>query len=262
MEAFFFIEYDTGIQKELFYENIGQLEVLRSNDTSCEAFFSSRSHEPFFIKNLENVQGDERDVIFISIGYGRTKAGKVSMSLGPLNKEGGERRLNVLISRARQVCEVFTNLTADDMDISKTYSKGVRVLKTFIHYVEQKQLNIDKTREQISSNSLDKQIQNKLENIGFKVVPQVGNVDGCMDLAIVHPKKGNYFLGIECDGENYHNYLSTRDRDRLRPQVLKNLGWHVHRIWSKDWFDNSQEICLAIEKVVLDSHLLILKFQI
>lgn len=89
----------------------------------------------------------------------------------------------------------------------------------------------------------------------FPLVPQVGNVDGCMDLAIVHPKKGNYFLGIECDGENYHSYLSTRDRDRLRPQVLKNLGWHVHRIWSKDWFDNSQRewerLCQTVKKAEL-----------
>ena len=115
---------------------LNQVELLRRQDPSCEEFFSYPPHEPFFVKNLENVQGDERDVIFISIGYGRTEEGYLAMSFGPLNRTGGERRLNVLISRARKRCEVFTTLCADDIDLSKTSSVGVAALKTFLNYAK------------------------------------------------------------------------------------------------------------------------------
>src|SRR5207253_2630852 len=101
-----------------------QLEILRRQDPSCESFFTSNQHEPFFVKNLENVQGDERDVILISIGYGRTTDGYLAMDFGPLNRQGGERRLNVLITRARRRCEVFTNLTADDIDLNRSDARG------------------------------------------------------------------------------------------------------------------------------------------
>ena len=115
---------------------LNQVELLRRQDSSCEEFFSYPPHEPFFVKNLENVQGDERDVIFISVGYGRTVEGYLPMSFGPLNRTGGERRLNVLISRARKRCEVFTSLCADDLDFSKTSSAGVAALKTFLNYAQ------------------------------------------------------------------------------------------------------------------------------
>src|SRR3954471_9216376 len=118
-----------------------QLELLRRQlSPEHEAFFQAHPHEPFFVKNLENVQGDERDVIFISIGYGRTPEGAVSLSFGPLNNEGGERRLNVLITRAKQRCEVFTNLTSDDIDLNKTESEGVHALKNFLYFAQQGKL--------------------------------------------------------------------------------------------------------------------------
>ncbi|GAG02209.1 unnamed protein product, partial [marine sediment metagenome] len=119
-----------------------QLEILRRLDPSKEEFFHSHPEEPFFVKNLENVQGDERDVIYISVGYGRTSDGRISMNFGPINKDGGERRLNVLITRARKRCEVFTNLKADDIDLSRTKSRGVQVLKRFLNYADTGHLDI------------------------------------------------------------------------------------------------------------------------
>jgi hypothetical protein len=123
---------------------VDEMERMRRSDPSCEEFFSSHPHEPFFIKNLENVQGDERDVIFISVGYGKDEHGKVSMNFGPLNNEGGERRLNVLITRAKRRCEVFTNIRHTDIDMSRTNAQGVRSFKTFLRYAETKELkNLD-----------------------------------------------------------------------------------------------------------------------
>ncbi len=214
-----------------------QLEMLRRQDSSCEEFFVSGKHEPFDVKNLENVQGDERDVIFISIGYGRDEIGKVSMNFGPLNKDGGERRLNVLITRARRRCEIFTNLT--DQDIVPTGSPGVHALKSFLAYARTKQLDIPLETGGGTDSPFEDSVKASLESEGYEVRTQVGSAGFFIDLAIVDAKKpGAYLLGIECDGAMYHSSRSARDRDRLRQQVLEGLGWRIHRIWSTDWFRN------------------------
>jgi superfamily I DNA and/or RNA helicase len=153
---------------------LNQVEVLRRQDLSCEEFFSYPPHEPFFVKNLENVQGDERDVIFISIGYGRTEEGYLTMSFGPLNRSGGERRLNVLISRARKRCEVFTSLCADDIDLSKTGSDGVAALKTFLHYAETGQLDVPKQTGRPPDSEFEEQVLRQLTNLGYVVHTQWG----------------------------------------------------------------------------------------
>jgi very-short-patch-repair endonuclease len=229
-----------------------QVEILRRQDLSCEEFFSYPPHEPFFIKNLENVQGDERDVIFISIGYGRTSEGFLAMNFGPLNRNGGERRLNVLISRARKRCEVYTSLTADDIDTSRTPSSGVAALKTFLDYAQTGQMEVVRQTAQISDSDFEDEVLRQLKQLGHDVHTQVGCTGFFLDLAVVDPTQpGKYLLGIECDGARYQSARSARDRDRLRQVVLEGLGWRIHRVWSTDWFHNpSQElkkVLLAIE---------------
>jgi very-short-patch-repair endonuclease len=233
-----------------------QLEILRRTDSSCESFFTSHPFEPFFVKNLENIQGDERDVVFISVGYGRTPEGRLLMSFGPLNQEGGERRLNVLITRARRVCEVFTNLTADDIDLSRTASRGVRALKTFLQYAKEGELDIPITTGREPDSPFEESVLSALQSAGYQVEPQVGSAGFFIDLAVVDPEKpGRYLLGVECDGATYHSARSARDRDRLRQEVLEGLGWRIHRIWSTDWFHNPENELKRLVKAIEDARL-------
>lgn len=227
------------------------LEIRRKNNPDVESFFKSHAHEPFFVKNLENVQGDERDVIFISIGYGRTAEGYVSMSFGPLNNEGGEKRLNVLITRAKLRCEVFTNLTAADLDTCRTKSHGLLALKNFLHFAQYGQLNIPQETGRPSDSPFEQAVAQQLSALGYIVRKQVGSLGFYIDLAIVDPENpGRYILGIECDGAAYHSARSARDRDRLRQQVLEAMGWKMHRIWSTDWFRNpDRELKRVVEAI-------------
>ncbi|TGE05530.1 DUF3320 domain-containing protein [Hymenobacter fodinae] len=217
------------------------LEKMRRQHPETESFFNRHPHEPFFIKNLENVQGDERDVILISVGYGRTKDGYLTMSFGPLNGEGGERRLNVLITRAKQRCEVFTNLTADDLDLSRTRAKGVAALKTFLNFAQHGRLNQNEETGRAMESPFEEAVYRTLTARGYTVRSQIGSQGFYIDLAVVDPDQpGRYVLGIECDGAMYHSARSARDRDRLRQQVLEAVGWRLHRIWSTDWFRDPQ----------------------
>lgn len=233
-----------------------EIEILRRAHPSLETFFVAHPHEPFFVKNLENVQGDERDVIFISIGYGKTKEGYLSMSFGPLNRDGGERRLNVLISRARLRCEVFTNLRSDDIDLKRTNAQGVSSLKTFLKYAETGNLDVPVQTGKDFDSPFEEAVCRALIKLGYEVQPQVGSAGFFIDLAVVHPDMpGSYILGIECDGATYHSARSARDRDRLRQEVLEGLGWKIHRIWSTDWFRHPErelkKVVEAIEKAKL-----------
>ncbi|MDE0085017.1 MAG: DUF3320 domain-containing protein [Candidatus Poribacteria bacterium] len=215
-----------------------QLEHLRREDPSCEhTFFNAHPEEPFFVKNLENVQGDERDVIFISIGYGRTTKGELRMNFGPLNQDGGERRLNVLITRARLRCEVFTNLAADDIDLSKTNARGVVVLKRYLKYAQTGELDMREATGKPPDSPFEIEVADALRGCGYEIDHQIGTAGYFIDLAVKDPKRpGRYLLGIECDGATYHSAQSARDRDRIRQGVLEGLGWRIHRIWSTDWF--------------------------
>ena len=196
-------------------------------------------HEPFFVKNLENVQGDERDVIFISVGYGRDSDGKLPMSFGPLNLVGGERRLNVLITRARRQCEVFSNIQAGDIDLSRTQAAGVRALKRFLGYAESRDLDIPELTGKGPDSPFEEDVAGVLKTLGYEYDAQVGSAGFFIDLAVKDRQhSGRYVLGIECDGASYHSARSARDRDRLRQEVLEGLGWRIHRIWSTDWFHN------------------------
>ncbi|MGH8830706.1 MAG: DUF3320 domain-containing protein [Polaromonas sp.] len=218
---------------------IDELERLRSADPVAEAFFSRHPFEPFFVKNLESVQGDERDVILISVGYGKDEHGYLSMSFGALNGSGGERRLNVLITRARLSCEVFSNLTHDDIDLARTQASGVAALKAFLKFAATGILDVPDAGRSEQDSVFEEQVANAMERAGHKLVAQVGSGGFRIDLAVVDPERpGRYLLGIECDGATYHSSRSARDRDRLREQVLVSLGWRIHRIWSTDWFTN------------------------
>jgi very-short-patch-repair endonuclease len=227
------------------------LETLRKQHPETEAFFNRHAHEPFFVKNLENVQGDERDVMFISIGYGHTKDGHLTMSFGPLNGEGGERRLNVLITRAKQRCEIFTNLTAADLDLSRTRAQGVAALKTFLDFAQHGRLNHHEEAGRAVESPFEEAVYRALTARGYQVRPQVGSQGFYIDLAVVDPgQPGHYVLGIECDGAMYHAARSARDRDRLRQQVLEAVGWRLHRIWSIDWFrDPERETARAVQAI-------------
>jgi very-short-patch-repair endonuclease len=219
-----------------------ELEVLRRADSSFENFFKSHTEEPFFVKNLENIQGDERDVIFISIGYGKTADGSLAMDFGPLNRDGGERRLNVLITRARQRCEVFTNLAPEDIDLGRTSARGVECLKTFLTYARDKKLNIDDKKDESQYSGFETEVYIKLQEAGYKVHKHVGTTGFYIDLAVIDPNKpGKYLLGIECDGDTYNSAKSARDRDRLRQKVLIEKGWKLYKIWSTDWFRNPKK---------------------
>jgi very-short-patch-repair endonuclease len=233
---------------------LDQLEVMRRQNASCEPFFRSSRREPFFVKNLENVQGDERDIIFISLGYGRDANGKVAMSFGPLNRQGGERRLNVLITRARLRCEVFTNLSADD--IASTDSVGVQALKHYLSYAQTGRLSQSVPSGREPDSPFEREVLARLRALNYHVQPQVGCAGYFIDLAVVDPEKpGRYLLGVECDGATYHSARSARDRDRLREAVLRAQGWRIHRIWSTDWInrpgDELRRLQNAIEEVRL-----------
>ncbi|TWT98669.1 DUF4011 domain-containing protein [Stieleria varia] len=221
---------------------LDEIERLRRQSPETESFFADEGPEPFFVKNLENIQGDERDCVFISVGYGRDSSGKLSMSFGPLNVDGGERRLNVLVTRAKQQCHVFTSIRSDDIDLTKTNARGVAALKTFLAYAEKGILNGESQQQKPPASEFEKQVATALTQHGYDVHAQVGMEGFVVDLAIVDPQRpGQYLIGIECDGESYRTATSARDRDRIRQQVLEDRGWIIHRIWSIDWFKNPDE---------------------
>ncbi|NET71396.1 MAG: DUF3320 domain-containing protein [Sphaerospermopsis sp. SIO1G2] len=225
-----------------------ELELLRRANPDAEEFFQIHPDESFFVKNLENVQGDERDVIFISVGYARNAQGYLAMRFGPLSAEGGERRLNVLISRAKRRCEVFSSITADDIDLERGRGLGVAALKLFVQYAETGQLDYGVETDNAADSIFEEQVAAALRSRGYDVRHQIGTAGFFVDLAIKDPDKpGRFIIGIECDGASYHSSRSARDRDRLRQQVLEAHGWTIHRIWSTDWFKRPQD---QVEKTV------------
>lgn len=219
-----------------------EVELLRRNTPQAEVFFTAQGGEPFFVKNLENIQGDERDVIFISIGYGRNESGRIARDFGLLNKDGGHRRLNVLITRAKLAMRVFCNFRGDELEVDATAKHGVRALKNFLKYAETGELEVAKETGKATDSPFEDEVIRSLRDLGYLVEPQVGTAGYFIDLAVKDPEfPGRYVLAVECDGAAYHSSRSARDRDRLRQGVLEGLGWNFHRIWSTDWFRNPQQ---------------------
>lgn len=234
-------------------EDLLEKKLLESDLPKVEEFlYHTHDNEPFFIKNLENVQGDERDVIMISVGYGKQENGKFGINFGPINKDGGERRLNVLFSRAKQQCVIFSNFKADELDLSKTQSIGVKALKTFLQYADNRQLSIPDESGGKADSPFEEQVANVILNHGYEIVQQVGSAGFRIDIGVKHPiDKGRFLLAVECDGASYHSSKIARDRDKTRQLVLEAQGWVFHRIWSTDWFLNpkreTDRLILAIE---------------
>lgn len=192
-----------------------------------------------FIKNLENVQGDERDVIFLSIGYGKDETGQLSLNFGPINKAGGGRRLNVAVTRARQAITVISSIRADDIDTRRSSSEALHQLRDYLAYAESNGRRLEHAvfnGPATFDSPFEEDVWQMLVDRGYQVHSQVGRSRYRIDLAVVdHAHPGRYLLGIECDGATYHSSPTARDRDRLRQSVLEGLGWTIHRIWSRDW---------------------------
>lgn len=216
----------------------------------------SKTSEPFFIKNLENLQGDERDVILISTTFGKDKdTGRVYQRFGPINSDTGWRRLNVMFTRSKQKMEIFTSMRSSDIIISENSSRGVRALKAFLNYLEK---GVVSEAPEITNRDFDSEFEvsvyNILKDCGFEAVPQVGVAGYFIDLAVTSTKNPNDFvLAIECDGATYHSSKSARDRDRLKQDVLETLGWDVYRIWSVDWYKNRENEISKLIKVVKEA---------
>ena len=231
------------------------LDAARLEHPEIEDYFGDAVPESVFVKNLENVQGDERDIILFSICYGPDVAGKVRMAFGPINNAGGERRLNVAITRARCQVIVFSSIRHDQIDLARTSSVGVRHLKTFLDYADRGPRAIAEAStariEADFDSPFERDVAEALRARGHAVDVQVGCSGYRIDLAVRHPKyPGRHVLGVECDGATYHSAASARDRDRLRQSVLEGLGWTIHRVWSSDWWRRPEREVEAIEKAI------------
>jgi len=215
------------------------LELARRQDQLLDAFLREGRAEDVFVKNIENVQGDERDVILISVGYGPAEPGGrlASMSFGPVNGEGGERRLNVLFSRARTRCLVFCSFDPGDIDLTRVTRDGPRVLKRFLEFARSGQMAQPEVTGELADSPFESDVAEVIRRLGYPCDHQVGSAGFKIDLGVRHPDQpGRYILAVECDGATYHSALWARERDRLRQDVLEGLGWRFHRVWSTDWF--------------------------
>lgn len=216
------------------------LDAERRKDPNLESFFSEVELEPVFVKNLESVQGDERDIMYFSITYGPDTRGAMSMNFGPLNRDGGERRLNVAVTRARHELRVFSSLRGEQMDLSRTKAIGVRDLKHFLEFAERGARALAEAHHGSQGDfdsPFEVAVAAALGRKGWQVHTQIGASSFRIDLGVVHPDlAGRYLAGIECDGATYHRSATARDRDKLREQVLCGLGWAIERIWSTDWW--------------------------
>lgn len=226
-------------QQEAIQEEI---ETLLKVNPGLDLNSGNEKGEHFFVKNLETIQGDERDVILLSVGFGFDFNRKLSLNFGPLNREGGERRLNVLITRAREKCVVFANFTSRDLKLDENSPFGLRALKVFLEFAESGRLPLPAYRRKKLDSPFEEMVYAFLAENGCEIHRQIGCAGYRLDLAVpdpIHP--GRYVLGIECDGASYYSLHVARDRDRLRQQVLEGLGWKIYRVWSTDWYLHPKE---------------------
>jgi very-short-patch-repair endonuclease len=238
-------------QQELIQK---MMDELFATDVEAESYRVrwENSLESVFVKNLENVQGDERDVIFISTVYGKDAAGNFFQRLGPINGAHGHRRLNVLFTRAKQQVCLFTSMRANDLRVEESTRWGVKALKNYLAYAQSGHLDASELTGREPDSEFERWVMGMLQESGYEVVPQLGVAGYFIDLAVRHPERsGAFILGIECDGAMYHSARSVRDRDRLRQEVLERLKWSIYRIWSTDWFRNPraefQKLTTALE---------------
>lgn len=228
-------------EQQRLVENL--LDDARRADPSLEKHFGPNVPEPVFVKNLETVQGDQRDVILISICYGPTEPGAqtISMNFGPLNQKGGERRLNVAITRATSEVVIFCSFDPAMIDLTRTNSEAVRDLKHYLEFAAQGPTALGRAVRAHGHSDYDSDFEmavaERLREKGWSIRTQIGVSKFRIDLGVVHPDKpGEFLAGIECDGAAYHSSYSARDRDRVRHIILERLGWRLLRVWSTDWF--------------------------
>ncbi len=219
------------------------LDKARRDDPALEPFFSDTAGEPVLVKNLEGVQGEERDVMLFSLTYGPDQVGKVGLNFGPLNLSGGERRLNVAVTRAREQLVVFGSLRPEQIDLARTSAVGVKHLKQFLVFAEQGArafAGMASTSLGDFESPFEAAVARRLRDKGWEIQPQIGVSGFRVDLGVVDPDApGSFLAGVECDGATYHSGATARDRDRLRQVVLEGLGWRILRIWSTDWWTNA-----------------------
>ncbi|MDO5844921.1 MAG: DUF3320 domain-containing protein [Methanocorpusculum sp.] len=230
---------------------IHEVEILLRTHPDIEMLMHPANGENFFVKNLETVQGDERDTILISIGYGFDANHRLSRNFGPLNQAGGERRLNVLITRARERCVVYSNFRGADLNISSDSGAGLTALAGFLTYAENRTglPNSENSAKSDASELFSETVARMLEDNGYTVTRNLGCAGFRIDIAVASPtESGIYMAGILCDGPYYWSSDVARDRDRLRNQVLKGLGWNLVRVWSAEWFQHP----ISCTKVLLD----------
>jgi very-short-patch-repair endonuclease len=226
------------------------LRRARQEDATLDEFMSEAAREPIFVKNLERVQGDERDAIILTIGYGKLPDGRMQYRFGPINQEGGERRLNVAVTRARSHMTVVSSFGSIDLDPNHLHAEGAKMLARYLAYAESGGTDLGPhVRERPPLNPFEIDVRDKLTTAGIPLVAQYGVSGYWIDFAAQHPTEpGRMVLAIEADGASYHSGATARDRDRLRQQHLENLGWTFHRIWSTEWFHHHEaEITRALE---------------
>jgi very-short-patch-repair endonuclease len=218
-------------------------EALRRARTfrpDLDAFFNDGdSLEPFFVKNLERVQGDERDCIILSIGNGKGADGRILYNFGPVNKQCGERRLNVAVTRAKHSLVLVSTFRGDELDEAKCQTTGMNLLRAYTLYADRGG-KLDRDAPPIAEiNAFERDVADSLTRKGMTLRPQYGVSGYRIDFVVAHPSiPDRWVLAIECDGATYHSAQSARDRDRLRQEHLERLGWKFHRIWSTEWFKN------------------------
>ncbi len=233
------------------------LSKRRQSTPEKEYFFKNDGNEPFFIKNLETVQGDERDTIIFSIAYGIDAQGRLLHNFGPLNRVGGERRLNVAVTRAKCNVQLVSSMHYTDIDLKHTSAEGAKLLREYLDYAENGSIALERA---ISVSPFEKfdsdfelEVCDYLRSKGFSVDTQVGCSGFRIDLGLKLPDSSDYVLAIECDGATYHSSKNARDRDRLRQEILERMGWKFYRIWSTDWFRNKSVEQLRLLEAAADA---------
>lgn len=229
------------VHAERITEALRRARAAAPDDDDLEPFFDDDADERFFIKNLERVQGDERDAIILSIGYAKSPDGRLSHNFGPLNQSGGERRLNVAVTRARRRMTLVSSFGPTDIDLNRTNARGVALLKDYMMYAAASANPAPRTPANAALDPFLAHVHGWLVSLSLPVTPIVGQSSYRIDFALPHPSDGARGLAVECDAHTYNDARTTRDRDRLRPEALRRLGWDVHRVWSAQWYRDPQK---------------------
>ncbi len=221
------------------------IDNRRESSPRTEHFFAEgagEDAETFFVKNLETVQGDERDTIIFSVAYGFDESGKFLHNFGPLNREGGERRLNVAVTRAKSNVILVASIRHTDIDLSRTDSVGARLLREYIDFAQNGDIALRRSLNvsgfESPGSAFEVEVAEFLRARGFAVDLQVGCAGFRIDLAVKRAAGSDYVLAVECDGASYHSGKNARDRDRLRQEILERMGWRFYRVWSTEWYYN------------------------